>query len=831
MDIHDYIVVGSGCSGAIVAQTLVDRGAKVTMLDVGIKDDVDYKVPNEDFVDLRKNDAEQYRYLIGNKAEGISWGKVGSGAQITPPRKYILNLVDRYANIASSSFSAFQSLGYGGMGIGWSLQSWEYTKDEVQAMGLDNAKMRRAYSYLAEKIGLCASDNDATRIAVGDIKAYQPAPKMDRNNSYTYKKYLANKKSLNKKGIIVGQTPLALLTRDKGERKKYSYSGMDFYADKGKSAWRPWITIEQLKKKPNFNYIDGHLVLRFEEKKDVTLVHCLKIDDDKPVTFKCHKLILGASAIGSARIVLRSFNDHETKLPLLSNLYTYVPCIQPGLVGKEAETKKLAYSQLSIFLDKETKKEESSMASLHSYQSLMLFRIINQAPFNLVDSRILMRYLSSGLFTMGIYHPDGPAKNKYLQLEKDEESPNGDVLKIHFAMSSEEKEEFKNREKRFMKAARKLGMFPLKRVDPGLGSGIHYGGTLPFSENEAAYSLSPTGRLHKTKSVFVADSSGFKYLPAPGPTFSLMANAYLVAEEVLKEENLDMSQSRQQTIAITGANGFLGAELVKSFKDDGWKVIALVRDAKKHKTPGVTFAEYDLSKPFDDSVLAGADYLVHTAYVKYDAKNPDALKVNVEGAKRLLAASRKHKLKRNIFMSSMGAHSGTESIYGKQKMAVEKVFTGKDCTVIRSGLIIGDGGIVKQMTGFMKSKHAAPLIGGGKQPLQVVAVYDLIRVIKAIIAKNKSGTLTIATPEIYTYKKFYQSLIKRLGTVVIFVPIPLEMLAGAIKLTTTLRLPLAINQENVLGLKSLKSAETAEDLKSIGIKLDDLDQILSKSKL
>lgn len=297
------------------------------------------------------------------------------------------------------------------------------------------------------------------------------------------------------------------------------------------------------------------------------------------------------------------------------------------------------------------------------------------------------------------------------------------------------------------------------------------------------------------------------------------------------QKRLSVTANKQKTIIITGANGFLGSALVKYFKQKGWRVVALVRNANKYKLPSVVYVEYDLSKPLDASVFAGANYLVHTAYVKHDNKHPDALNINVQAAKHLLKASREHKLKRNIFISSMSAHSGAESIYGKQKLAVEKLFKGADCTVIRSGVIMGNGAIVGQMTSFMKSKHAVPLIGGGKQPLQVVALYDMVRVIKTVLEKKQPGTLTIATPEVYTYKEFYDALRKHLGIVVIFIPIPLGLLLGAVKLTGFLHLPVSINEDNVLGLKNLRSAKTADDLRTLGIELDNLDEILSKSSV
>ena len=531
MPIHDYIVVGSGCSGAIAAQTLVEAGANVTMLDVGVKNDSPVKIPDKDFIALRKTDSQQYRYFIGDKADGVNWGKVGTGAQITPPRKYIMSLVNRLMPLQSSTFLNFESLGYGGMGIGWGLQSWEYSKADLAAAGLDYTKMSRAYNHLARKIGVSASNNDVTRPVTGSFNSYQPAPRMDRNNSYMYNKYLAHKKRFNKQGITLGQTPLALLTKNIGERKKYAYSGMDFYADHGKSAWRPWITVDQLKKKPNFNYLAGYLVVRFVEKKGFTEVHCLQVETDKPVVFQCRTLILGTGALASARIVLRSFKNKGVKLPFLSNPYTYVPCVQPRMVGKEVEAKKLSFAQLSVFLDKDSLEEKASMASIHSYQSLLLFRIIPQVPLNLVDARILMRYLSSGMIIMGVYHPDGPTKDKYVQLMPDAGSPTGDKLNVEYAISAAEAQEFKARENTLMKAMRRMGTYPLKRINPGFGTAIHYGGTLPFSKDERPYTLSPAGRLHGTKRVYVADSSGFTFLPAQGLTFSIMANAHVVAEE------------------------------------------------------------------------------------------------------------------------------------------------------------------------------------------------------------------------------------------------------------------------------------------------------------
>ena len=67
MDIEaEYVVIGSGCTGAMAAQTLVEKGVKVTMLDVGNHDEKYANIiPQKPFTEIRKTDKEQYKYWLG----------------------------------------------------------------------------------------------------------------------------------------------------------------------------------------------------------------------------------------------------------------------------------------------------------------------------------------------------------------------------------------------------------------------------------------------------------------------------------------------------------------------------------------------------------------------------------------------------------------------------------------------------------------------------------------------------------------------------------------------------------------------------------------------
>lgn len=538
MNIAGYIVVGSGCSAAMAAQTLVEAGADVTMVDVGV-DNPDYRsqVPEKDYLDIRRDEVDQHRYLIGQNAEGVVWGDIGKGAQITPPRQHMVEKVDTYLPVRSSTFSPVESLGYGGLGIGWGLQCWEFSDADIKAAGLDENRMRDAYEVVAERVGISATKDDASPYTIVDLKTYQPSVKIDRNHKRIHNRYQAHRDYFIKRGFVLGRTPLALLTEGMGGRKKYAYRDMDYYADNEQSAWRPWITVNQLKEAPNFVYVGGHLVTRFVEKDGFVEVECLTIPGHEKRSLRCRTLVLTAGALGSARIVLRSGGRPHTKLPLLCNPYTFIPCVQLAMVGKEAERKKLGLAQLSLILDEKRSQSGFSIASLYSYQSLMLFRLMGQVPFlGFSDARAVMRYLMSGLVIMGVHHPDEPTSRKYIQLVDDARFPTGDHLNASYVLDKAERSEFARRERKYVAAGRRLGIHAIKRINPGYGASIHYAGTLPFSHRDHSFTLSPSGRLHGTQNVYVADSSGFNYLPACGLTFSLLANAHIIAQKALKHE-------------------------------------------------------------------------------------------------------------------------------------------------------------------------------------------------------------------------------------------------------------------------------------------------------
>ena len=531
---YDYILVGSGIAGSIVAHTLVTQGADVLLLDVGHEDKT-YKdlIPDENFLNIRQEETEQYQYFLGKEFEGIPWGDARVGAQLTPPRQHITRQVEELLLTKSSTFKPMESLAYGGLGCGWGLGCNVYSDQELEKIGLEPSEMAQAYQHVCNLIGVSSKQDEVRRFTLGKVVTEHQAPLIDVNSQRLLDKYQKKKEKFLTKGFHLGQPAVAVITKDQEERKALAYHNMDFYTDQRRSAFRPWVLVDRLKEYPNFHYQNNAFVTSFEEQSDSVQVNYIDSQTFEKKTVSGNKLILATGAIGTARLVLRSLGNASQQLPILCNPYVYFACLQPTLLGKSIPpTNITSLGQLALFYD--NKAEDVITSGIYSYSSLLLFKLMKEAPLNFKDSRILFQYLYAAFSIAGVHYADYPTDDKFLKLETNPQSITKDHLSISYHLNDEEKTRIKKGNKRIGGFLKSLGCIPLKKMQMPAGSSIHYAGTLPFSDTNQVFTLQKNGRLNGAERVLVADSSGFKFLPSQGLSFTIMANAYLVAQNALK---------------------------------------------------------------------------------------------------------------------------------------------------------------------------------------------------------------------------------------------------------------------------------------------------------
>ena len=269
-------------------------------------------------------------------------------------------------------------------------------------------------------------------------------------------------------------------------------------------------------------------------------------------------------------------------------------------------------------------------------------------------------------------------------------------------------------------------------------------------------------------------------------------------------------------IGVTGASGFIGRHLVPHLTERGHAVRAFQRTVDAAARPGVEVRAFRMPDRIEPADFAGLDAVVHGALVEFGPASRDADAVNLEGTHRVLEAARTHGA-RLVFLSTLSAHEGAASHYGRNKLELERLFDPARDAVLRLGLVLGRGGLFGGMADMIRQAGVIPLPDGGRQPIQTLWIGDLLEATTNVIERGLAGRYDVAAPEAHTMRDLYASVIRGLGVRRRLLSVPLPLVEVGVTVLEALGIPFSIRRENVLGLKHLRIFDTAPSMRALGI--------------
>ena len=201
------------------------------------------------------------------------------------------------------------------------------------------------------------------------------------------------------------------------------------------------------------------------------------------------------------------------------------------------------------------------------------------------------------------------------------------------------------------------------------------------------------------------------------------------------------------TLAVTGANGFVGRVLIRRASAEGWRVTGLVRS---HSGAGLVardggrpHAVGELETERLVEGLRGARAVVHLAQIGSERDGASYEHVNVQGTRRVVEAALASGVERLVYLSGLGvAHYGMTppctNPYFLSKLSAElELFRSKlEAAVFRPSYILGpESEFLSDLLQQMQHGELE-IVGAGEYRLQPIAVDDAAAAILAAVTRT-----------------------------------------------------------------------------------------------
>ena len=258
-----------------------------------------------------------------------------------------------------------------------------------------------------------------------------------------------------------------------------------------------------------------------------------------------------------------------------------------------------------------------------------------------------------------------------------------------------------------------------------------------------------------------------------------------------------------RTAVITGCSGFLGSRIAASFLNVGWRVRGLVRRASPALAPSIERYDYDLGHEPSEAAFDGVDVLIHCAHAT-SRDGTETWRLNVDGSEKLFASARSAGVSRIIYVSSLAASPEAHSNYGREKYAVESMLLPGIDVCVRPGLIVGNGSLYGSMSRVIKVFRAAPIFGGGSQPVYLVSEADLCEGIRRLAEEGATGRFVFAAQHSITLSDLYRLVAISMGTTVACIHLPYGPALFLVSAFESIGMRLPVSAESLRGLQNMR---------------------------
>ncbi len=544
------VVIGSGASGVHFALTLLRKGHRVLMLDVGrVKPGV--VRPHEGFVGLKAELADPAAYFLGDDYGSLILpGNKSEYYGFPPSKQYIFAPLKEF-RYQASGFAPLFSFAAGGLAQAWTGGCYAFNDGDLEEFPFGYRELAPYYGEVAQRIGVTGIRDDMQPFF--PLHAALSAPlELDEHSRRLLDSYGRSAPKLNRTyRFYMGRSRIAVLSAPRDGRRGCDYSGRCLWGCPGEALYTPTITLRECRRYNGFKYLSGMYVshFRYSAAGRVKSVVARSLEDGGLHEIAARTLVLAAGALCSSRIVLESITRDTGRVPeltgLMDNRQVLMPFLNWGMIGRPYDSSSYQYHQVAIGVPGATSSEYIH-GLVTTLKTALVHPIVQSLPFDLETSLKVFRNIHSALGIVNVNFSDYRRPGNAVTLGGSGGSLGDRQLVISYAPDSSEPGRLRGSLRLFQKAMRQMGcLVPgfMSHIRP-MGASVHYAGLLPMTTENRPLTCTSQCQSRDFENLFIVDGTSFPSLPAKNLTFTLMANAVRVASLAFEDERVNVGRSR-----------------------------------------------------------------------------------------------------------------------------------------------------------------------------------------------------------------------------------------------------------------------------------------------
>jgi len=514
-----HCVVGSGPAGVACAHALLQRGAKVLMLDAGIVLEPDRR-ELVTRMGLQKP-ADWSAAQLKNFKAGMTAGAKGIPLKLAYGSDYPYRETDAHLPADYDGVALRPSLAQGGFSTVWGAAMMPYSEKDMAGWPVGPRDLAEHYSAVARLTGFSGVHDDLENIF--PLHTEPPAALvLSAQAKILHARLAQNRAALQAAGIHFGQARTAVRAGETG----CVYCGLCMYGCPYGFIYNSDQTLRALQKNPNFTYRGDSVVTQVRETGEKVFIAGHHRVSRAPFEISADRVQLAAGVVATAGIVLRSRSLYDRPVRLKDSQYYLFPLLLTRRAGDVRREALHTLSQLFVEIFDDRITPRSVHLQIYSYNDLV-GQAVRQSfgPLAKILEPLARALEDRMLIVQGYLHSDHSSQ---IAVTLKKGAP--DRLQLRAELNPEVRPTIRRVLRKLLRHRRQLGAWPLAPMlqvsEPGRG--FHNGGSFPMRANPDELETDTLGRLPGWRRIHLVDASVLPDVPATQITFSVMANAHRI---------------------------------------------------------------------------------------------------------------------------------------------------------------------------------------------------------------------------------------------------------------------------------------------------------------